>query len=97
MQARTGLASVHHASLAVQDSWTNSSTEWGRGGVPGLPPIPQDAHFTSRVWPSSAGGTPPARSGPPLPRPIDHQDTMVVATSASMHPRALVPRGHEVL
>lgn len=56
MQARTGLTSLRHASLAVQDSWTDSSTESGRGGVPGLPPILQDAHFTSRVWPSSAGG-----------------------------------------
>lgn len=57
MQARTGLASLRHASLVVQDSWTDSSTEWGRGGVAGLLPIPQDAHFTSLVWPSSDGGT----------------------------------------
>lgn len=57
MQARTGLASLRHASLAVQDSWTDSSIGWGRGGVAGLLPIPQDACFTSQVWPSSAGGT----------------------------------------
>lgn len=57
MQARTGLASLRHASLAVQDSWTDSSTGWGMGGVAGLPPIPQDARFTSQVWPFSAGGT----------------------------------------
>lgn len=56
MQARTGLASLRHASLVVQDSWTDSSTGWGRGGVARLPPVPQDAHFTSQVWPS-AGGT----------------------------------------